>query len=1026
MAVRPINLRMENFGPYLERTEIDFTKLGDIFLVSGQTGAGKTTIFDAMTFALYGRLTGARQGLEKSMLSHFADPTALPLVVFDFSLGADEYRIERIGPHQRKIRGGGLRPDEGSVKFYRREKQPGEFELALDDWRLISEQKKEADAAIEQVIRLSLDEFSKIVLLPQGEFQRFLEMDSSGRVDILEKLFPVELYAGVTDCAQDKNRGLKAEIESLDVEIKTLDGQSRTFLNTSGSETIEAALVRLAIEYTNADKQHDIAVKKMSAAQSAWDRATADAARFRRAAELETQLRTLDAELAAAGRRRSRIEAAQKVAGFVDLHAKAEEALARSSDAENELESLKKDLDVCVSRTPEIEGLALKIGENEQLVSETEKKIGELGKAMESWKKYSAALLEYEKAKSAGTDAQHNAEAQEAFLARLQEECDGLVPDPAKEAAAELALEKAVEETARAQNIRDCAARAGEKRLQIEAARVSERESDAALSAIDAKIKQAESDWLRRAAVLLSSQLVPGVPCPVCGSLEHAGGVHASAAQPAPASKAAASASMSADPCAALRADRDRLLAGRSSSAGSRVSAETELKKIEAQLEGLNADICDGIQAEELVKKAKCAEAAARTHKADLADRRRQYEAKQKERDLQRLKADEAQKTQNEALLHVHTLEERCAGLLAACGGKAEDPSREASREEQRRESLKREVNIWRKETSDWQIEKAQLEGSIQEKTGKLPALKSKAEDALKLAAAALQKAGYGPNSDNEALAVSMDSAALAKLIDEDREFSERYRALKASAAEARQAAGSGEAPDPEKYRLEFEKVQEEVKQKAALREEARDRRDGLGRIADGLRLALQKQSELGSRSRLINELSVLLSGGMQGRHLSFKSYVLEQYFSVIARSASLRLSEMSEGRYGLRAVEGAQSGKSQIGLELMVSDAYTGKERKAGTLSGGERFLCSLSLALGLADTICNRSSSRVLDSVFIDEGFGSLDEETLDRAIAVLDRVRGTRMIGIISHVQELKDRIPSRIEVEKGRCGSSVRII
>jgi exonuclease SbcC len=173
-----------------------------------------------------------------------------------------------------------------------------------------------------------------------------------------------------------------------------------------------------------------------------------------------------------------------------------------------------------------------------------------------------------------------------------------------------------------------------------------------------------------------------------------------------------------------------------------------------------------------------------------------------------------------------------------------------------------------------------------------------------------------------------------------------------------------------------------------------------------------------------LNGLSALLNGEMQGRRLPFKNYVLGAYFRVVVERASARLGQMSDGRFALAADEG--SGRGKAGLELLVRDAHTGQSRPSGTLSGGERFLTSLSLALGLADTIRERSGGASLDAIFIDEGFGSLDDEALDRAIAVLDEARGARTIGIVSHVAELKARIPSRIEVSKGRSGSSLRVV
>jgi len=186
------------------------------------------------------------------------------------------------------------------------------------------------------------------------------------------------------------------------------------------------------------------------------------------------------------------------------------------------------------------------------------------------------------------------------------------------------------------------------------------------------------------------------------------------------------------------------------------------------------------------------------------------------------------------------------------------------------------------------------------------------------------------------------------------------------------------------------------------------------------------RREALRERGDRLVELAGLLNGDTAGRRLSFRNFVLARYFSRVAQRASVRLREMSEGRYDIRVVEGRSRGQGRIGLDLEVMDGFTGRCRPASSLSGGEKFLTSISLALGLSDVITRRSGGIALDSIFIDEGFGSLDDETLDRAVAVLDRIRGQRVIGIVSHVGELRIRIPARIEVDKTGNGSSLRII
>ena len=272
----------------------------------------------------------------------------------------------------------------------------------------------------------------------------------------------------------------------------------------------------------------------------------------------------------------------------------------------------------------------------------------------------------------------------------------------------------------------------------------------------------------------------------------------------------------------------------------------------------------------------------------------------------------------------------------------------------------------------------------------------------------------------------ALDGRALADLERAVTAYETELAGARVAAAEAARALGSVSAPD-------LATLAAAVEAARAGHEEARRRSDAArealslyDRIAGDMERRSASGLELSARSRRLGALSALLSGEMGGRRLPFKNYVLGLYFREVIAGASLRLGQMTDSRYGLAAAEGPVSGRGRTGLDLQVLDSYTGRARACGTLSGGERFLTSLALALSLSDTIRKRSGGASLDAVFIDEGFGSLDEEALDRAVSALDKARGARMIGIISHVPELRSRIPSRIEVEKGRKGSRLSII
>ena len=215
--MRPHRLVMENFGPYREPAVIDFDALGPVFLVWGKTGSGKTSIFDAMTYALYGGVAGSRSGLERQLWSQHAKPGDKPRVEFEFDLGGETWKVERIAPHRKTIRNGEERDAPAEAICWR---------LDGGQWTPVADRIGEVDAEMESRLGLSLDEFSKIVLLPQGEFQRFLEMDSSDRVGILEKLFPVDLHDAVTELARQKARAAAEELKRVEAELGRLRGEA--------------------------------------------------------------------------------------------------------------------------------------------------------------------------------------------------------------------------------------------------------------------------------------------------------------------------------------------------------------------------------------------------------------------------------------------------------------------------------------------------------------------------------------------------------------------------------------------------------------------------------------------------------------------------------------------------------------------------------------------------------------------------------------------------------------------------------
>ncbi len=299
---------------------------------------------------------------------------------------------------------------------------------------------------------------------------------------------------------------------------------------------------------------------------------------------------------------------------------------------------------------------------------------------------------------------------------------------------------------------------------------------------------------------------------------------------------------------------------------------------------------------------------------------------------------------------------------------------------------------------------------------------------------AALRASGFLARDEADLAAglCEIASAALpASVVDTEEKAAGEYREALA-AARAQAESLRGDLPPEGQTPLDLSALEADTEAARAALDAARSASDSLKLALDRLKdamgrraAALSRRDVLAEEAQRLHALSSLLRGDMPGRKLPFKNFVLAMYFREVIARASSHLSLMSDGRYYLSPEDTASpvSGRGRIGLGLKVVDMWTGGERPTGTLSGGEKFLTAISLALGLADTIRDRNGGVSLDSVFIDEGFGSLDDEALDRAITVLDKIRGSRTIGIVSHVQGLRTRIPARIEVEKTPSGSRV---
>ncbi|MGA3155513.1 MAG: AAA family ATPase [Streptosporangiaceae bacterium] len=985
-------LELAAFGPYAAPQQVDFDRLASsgLFLLEGPTGAGKTTILDAITFALYGGLAGA-ESADDRLRSHFAPPEAEPSVSLEFSRGGVRYLISRVPEHQRpKKRGDGLTTAASRVHLQR---------LEGGRWRSLSANKAEVGDLVTEAIGLNRAQFTQVMLLPQGEFARFLQSGDDQRRDLLTRLFGTQLYDRVTEeldrgrreavRRRDDCQAAIAEAVSAAAEASGLDGEERGALlelpppeRTVRLKEIGAELAAHA-SVTRAGL--DVAASQLAAALAAEQQARQQAALMARLTAAVASLREHEAARGEHDRREAALDAARRAEPVRPLL----EALAETQEAARAARAAL--LAAAGAAEP---GQAMLAGQGS----------GEATSRAESAERQAAGLQhliarESELPALAAGLAERQAAAAAAMsrassLERARQELPGRI------AVADTALAEA--RTAAAglaaagQQLRALETRA-EAAGRLAALELTLAEQDAAMrEAIDThqrlvdEYQQAMEARLGNMAAELAASLADGAACPVCGSPGHPALAH-------PRDDA-----VSAEEVEQARAQRDAAQAAREQAEAARGALAAEVAACAAVVGGRTAD---GLHAEaaevgELLAAAEQAAADAAGLEPELADLRAELELVNG--DLQQAGALAAaareQAGQAEAAL---------SGLQAQLGEAAQGFGSVAAR----------------------QAELLRLAKADRELAARLDALAAalaQAERARARAGRAALSGGFAGLA--QASAAALGPAEQASLAAEVTAWVTTLAALTA-AAQADDLAGL-DLGRADEIRAAAAAATASLSRATEAEQEVRTAwQAACARLRRfGERLEEVRDAETArERAEDEGETVIRLAGlarGMEGhRRVALTTYVLRHWFGQVVAAANVRLAAMSSGRYELRRTDTGETRRERSGLTLMVVDRHTGAERSPGSLSGGETFYTSLALALGLADVVRAEAGGVDLDTLFIDEGFGSLDSDTLDQVMAVIDELRDRgRAVGIVSHVADLKDRVSERLEVRRLPDGSS----
>lgn len=1012
--MKPMLLELQAFGPFAHRQAIDFRELGTktFFLIHGPTGAGKTSILDGICFALFGDSSGGeRDG--RQMRSHHADSDTLTEVSFSFALGALTYRVRRVPEQMRKARrGGGETKQLQIAELCRLDAIEGvEVKRPLaSGWSKVTE-------AVVDLLGFESEQFRQVIMLPQGKFFEFLKSSSQDREKILQTLFGTELYKRIED-------QLKLAANELSRQADRVRTQRQTLLDQARADN-EAALDSRQQQQTEELTQRRGAEQSSAAAALAAEGMLAAARRsadqFQELDKATGLLQSLRGQEVGWATKRTQLADARRAALIEPYVAAVAELDRQSGEASTRVKTLAEQLataskahesaDVALvrerQRAPEIEQAMALIARLDALGE----KVAALATARAD---HATAMAEAGKATTALNAAQQNhkavSQALQGHSNRIQElriqaaEINGLRSRHTQLAAQ---LIHATTLTGRVAEQSQAIRRVEEERSRL-------RTTEASCVEARRQLDRVRQDWVAGQAARLAHELVDGQPCPVCGGSEH----------PVPAK---ASGALVLDQT--LKAAESVV----SKSEGEQREAAQKLATAQQAVGVLDARIAELRTAlgemPASVDALKTQAEAARTAltQAETASRvLKELEASLAAAQLAVSEAEAAVKLTDSAAQGAQARLQQMNGLLAErVAGIPAELSEPAAL------SLARTAAIQVRDTLRQSVEAAtQTATRASHQLIEVKTRLEASESASKTLAT--QRAEHGASLDARLAAAGfvnidtykrayLETSAAVALENGIDAFS-----LSLAAAAERQSRAAEATRDIARPDLPGLTAQHESA-KAALLAASNAVRDALAALAatatfvESLTRLSGEYQSIEGRYTVLKQVSDV-AGGANAQRMSFQRYVLATLLEEVLVATTLRLQVMSRGRYEMRRKLQASDQRAAAGLDLEVFDQYTGTTRAVSTLSGGESFLASLALALGLSDVVQAYAGGIRLDAIFVDEGFGTLDPESLDFAVRALqDLQQAGRMVGIISHVAELKEWIDARLEVTAAQSGS-----
>lgn len=924
--MKPLKLTMSAFGSYAGKNVIDFTgQQQGIFLITGDTGAGKTTIFDAITYALYNQTSGGERN-GNMMRSQYAQPETETYVELEFLYRGQTYRVRRNPDYKitKTLKNGKIRE----------QKVPHSVELTMPDGTVFPEKKNATDAKIIEILGLTADQFSQIVMIAQGDFLKLLYTKSDERKMIFSKLFRTDIYWKIQENLRRKSMEMDERIQEND---RAFEQEKSRIIPLPESEELplDELVERLRERLKDALKEQNLRRANVEELNKKITKYEEINKLFRSLEKIRQTGKELEARQAESKERRQQIENARKADKVLVAE---QQNLRQQQEVEQSAQAIAKMTETLANDQEMFESLKTQLQESEakqkREAADIQKKMLALEQSFPSYEALQNARSEEQQAKKVwedlGKTSEESFHKKEAGIAALKEQ--------------QKQQEQVVEQTKK--NWEQTSLGASESAKHYE---------------------HMYEAFLKEQAGILAENLSAGCPCPVCGSTVH----------PDPAK-------LSDHAVTELEVEQAKKTRAAAEEKRDLAYAAFEAEKTEKQklAQAVEKEEADFVLAQTIAKQ-------------------QRKEAEQNYVSLQKIAEQIREKLVYPSFAEAKKQYAAMQKALAAA-------EQEIERKRQKVSELAEAMNT---------LKGQKLAEEENQKTAKKLAAKTEKEYA-KL----LEKSGF-VSEETYHLAI-LPERSRSKLEREEKEYeSQCLRQQSEQKLLEKQVSGKTYTDTTElneQLKAEKQALKEAEKTYMELHTAYENDRSVLQNCA----VYLEKGKKLESEDQVIKSLSKTANGRLSGSaKIDFETYIQRQYFKQIIHEANKRLLTMSNHQFILKLKEEANTGrKTNEGLDLSVYSLVTDSERDVKTLSGGESFLAALAMALGLSDIVERSAGAIHLDMMFIDEGFGSLDAQSRQQAIEVLGELAGdSRMVGIISHVTELKEQIDRKLVVSRTDKGS-----